>query len=249
MRTFVKSLICIFLLSSCDLFTTIDKEPQNAREFLEQNFEGTFSNERQVNVAQDSLRYDSSKYSSCTLTKFYSSFLQTDVVVVDKIQDKNHKDYSFSTNFLLIQYGKTFTDEIQKLINPDFSDSKIMYDYDWMFSSVKPEEKSKEEFLDYEFFTYRMNNLYILIHVTDEELSDLENRLKSISYRMYIKNQKNDYTRVPVYYYITTPQSRSDISLDYNLITVDDFYTNQKVRQIISKAYKQENLQLEEIQP
>ena len=249
MRKLIMPLVCLLVMTSCDPFSLIDKEPQNAREFLEANFEGSFTNERQIVLDPDSTRYDSSEYSSCKLTKFYSSFLQTDVVVVDKLPDKDDKLHSFSTNFLFIQYNDYYTDEIQKLITPDFSDSKVLYDYDWMFSHVTQGEKNKQEFLDYEWYAFKRHNLYILINVSSEELPEIETRLKSISFRLYSKNRKNHFTEVPIYFFITTPQSRSGITFDYDSIKVDDFFNNQEVRQIISKAYKQEDLLLEEIQP
>ena len=227
-------LLCTIVLLALMLFSCIiyiyqdDAITVDAKKYLETNFSGSFTDGREISL--DNSRYNNYR-SDNRLFKFYSSALRQDVSVLAHPYYDNNKitGYYYSTNYLFLKYAKDITESAEKMILSDFSDVKILYDFDWMFSDESENYYSKESFLLYNSYTIHKSPKFILIKASEEELSDFEKRIKSVIFTYRIEN--SIYSELQ---FFITPSSKTENSIDFNSVTVDDLLT----KEYRSKFYK-----------
>ncbi|MCR4736404.1 MAG: hypothetical protein K5829_15515 [Treponema sp.] len=250
----IKSLLFILLISfvstffsSCFYIPYISgiQEPKTPRQFLEKNFSGTFTNERAIRSPTDSERMNFEN-GECTYKKFYSSALEQDIVVkTEKFYTNSDYIIEFSTNFLFLKYQEAIEKILKQYISPDFSDVRVLYDYDWMFSSISDESISEKDFINTILWDLFDKPSYVLIHVSEDELADYEKRLHSVIYRIYSLNHSNVYDIYydfsPIYFYLTNPESQAVKEIDFSSTTVDDLY-NSEYLSFFAKRYKKASI-------
>ena len=221
--------LLVMLLSSCIIYIYEDDAVSlDAKKYLEANFSGTFTDGREISL--NSSRYDNYSYDN-RLFRFYSSALKQDVSVLAQPYYDNSRitGYYYTTNYLFLKYAKDITESAEKMIASDFSDVKVLYDFDWMFSNDS-ENYSKENFLIYNSYTIHKVAKFILIHASEEELTDLENRIKSVIFTYRYENSVSSELR----FFITSPASETENHIDFSSVSVDDLFN----KQFRSKFYK-----------
>ena len=223
------TVLLALMLSSCIIYVYEDDAVTiDAKKYLEVNFSGSFTDGREISLNTN--RYDNYNYDN-RLFRFYSSALQREVSVLAHPYYDNNKitGYYYSTNYLFLKYSKDITESTEKMIVSDFSDVKILYDFDWMFTDESENYYSKESFLLYNSYTIHKSPKFILIKASEEELSDFEKRIKSVIFTYRIENSIFSELQ-----FFITPSSETENSIDFNTVTVDGLLT----KQYRSKFYK-----------
>lgn len=199
--------ICSFcaLLTSCPGFPFNDDEPKTEREYLERNFPGDFTNPRTV---INPYYEDDSIY-----TKYYSSALQKDIVVIKEYFYTNTKRFpSFRSNYFYRKYESKIN-PLKEYVDKDFSQSFVIYDLDFVFSwdTEKENHISAAEFEKQNKTDFLRTDKYVIINATEQETAELDERIHSLAWRIY-DSYKSDtywYNANSTYYFISTPQSRN----------------------------------------
>ena len=228
------AVLIALMLSSC-IIIVYEEEPitLDAQKYLEANFSGSFTDGREITI--DNSLYDSYSYHN-RLFRFYSSALRQDVsVLAQPFYDKSKiTGYYYTTNYLFLKYAKDITESAEKMIASDFSDIKVLFDFNWMFSADDENDYSNENFKD-SFLIYNSNKIhnspkFILIHATNEELSDLENRIKSVIFTFRFETSASP----ELQFFITSPESEALNHIDFSSVTIDNLLD----KQYCSKFYK-----------
>lgn len=212
------------LFSSCPLFQDLwEKDPETPLEYLTKNCKGEFSNPRKVLPPENKDRSFVLPRGNEEYTKFYSSELKRDIVVSDSLSvDSGKKWHTFYTNYLYYKYLDKI-DCLSLTVAKDFSDIKLLYDMDWMLSMIYEDESFSLSSLKEDFrFDVSRHPVYILINATAQEASELDYRLKSLTFRLSLEK----YVDRACFFLITTPQSRQEHSIDFDSLNVDDLYQN-----------------------
>ncbi len=226
-------LFLINLLTSCDPFGFLyEPGPDTALEYLNKRFNDSFSNERRLSNSSEDVLY----------TKFYSNKLKKDIVVREYLNKDEHNKihHSFSSNYLFVKYDSSlnFTKDMFK---EDFSNTRVIYDFDKIFTYFTEKDDFKEKQIIEDFTNEtKYKTAYIIIHADEEEAAGLEYRLKSFTHRL-----QKDYYVKKVYFFITSPQSRStaDKSIDYSSLTVQELCSDQNIFSSFAKVYKRPEYQ------
>lgn len=225
------------MLTSCpDLFK--EDEPKSEYEYLIRNFPGNFTNKR--SISDPDSRYSSDAY----YTKFFSSELQKDIVVETEFYYSGTKKFpSYRSNYLFVK-NESKLNLIDEYVEKDFSQTRIISNFDYISTWSTPKDNlSVDELIEQNDLQLWNADKYILIKLTQTEADELEERLHSLTWRLYdnCKNNPCWWNTSKIYFFISTPQTKTDLST----ITKEDLFqstdiSTEKSKQIFSYQYKQQ---------
>lgn len=156
----------------------------NEKAFLESHFEDDFVKIGEIKVPEEL------KEKFCFQRKFikyHAKKINKDIVVSVYMDSDPFEDPYYESNYLFVKYEDLLEENLKKEIIKDFSNVKVDYDVQWVFSSMY-ETDSNVEYLP-DSYEIKYEECSISIEVTEEENSDFTERLKSTVYHLY----KNGY--------------------------------------------------------
>lgn len=235
------SIFSVYTLIFCASCIEISFEKQQKEvDYLLENFGGNYITQGYVSLPS---RYSSSSSEETTYEKFYSSNLDSYVIVKKSVcqDDFFTESIYFSSNYPYVKYKTQIEENLKSYVSPDFPNSQIkcFFDVDWHFTSLTDSEYSRDEnFIKYlaSDFSYSWSKdiIFVLIDLSNDEQTDLETRLKSATYNIY-----KNYPSYKIKFYITNSSQ-----IDFSTLTYENLYSDTELYKKFDAHYQKEGSSL-----
>lgn len=237
-RLLFTSIFSVYTLIFCASCIEISFEKQQREvDYLLEQYGGNYITQGYVSLPS---RYSSSSSDETTYEKFYSSNLDSYVIVKKSVYQDDFFTESiyFSSNYPYVKYKTQIEENLISYISPDFPNSQIkcFFDVDWHFTnSSESNYSSQSNFIESlaSDFSYSWNKdiIFVLIDLSSDEQTDLETRLKSATYNIY-----KNYPSYKINFYITKSSQ-----INFSTLTYENLYSDTELYKKFDEHYQKES--------